>query len=79
VVKPAREFVGTERFTCFDVWVREAHGRRYEAHDRKMDKVVALKNFGRGPKRAHLSLQTRVSLARRCFPSKSRNSVRIDV
>jgi eukaryotic-like serine/threonine-protein kinase len=45
VVKPAREFVGTDRFTLLRRIGTGGMGVVYEAHDRKMDKVVALKTL----------------------------------
>lgn len=45
MVKPAREFVGTDRFTLLRRIGTGGMGVVYEAHDRKMDKVVALKTL----------------------------------
>ncbi|PYS24376.1 MAG: serine/threonine-protein kinase PknK [Acidobacteria bacterium] len=45
MVKPAREFAGTERFTLLRRLGTGGTGVVYEAHDRKMDKVVALKTL----------------------------------
>lgn len=47
MVQPAREFVGTERFTVIRPLGSGGMGVVYEAHDRKMDKVVALKTLSR--------------------------------
>jgi len=47
VVQPARDFVGTERFTVIRPLGSGGMGVVYEAHDRKMDKVVALKTLSR--------------------------------
>ncbi len=47
MVKPAREFVGTERFTLLRRLGTGGMGVVYEVHDRMMDKVVALKTLTR--------------------------------
>ena len=45
MVKPARDFVGTDRFTLLRRLGTGGMGVVYEAHDRKMDKLVALKTL----------------------------------
>src|SRR5207249_522248 len=47
MVKPATEFIGTERFLLRRPLGAGSMGVVYEAHDRKMDKVVALKTLTR--------------------------------
>src|SRR5919108_4102134 len=47
MVKPATEFFGTERFTLRRRLGAGGMGVVHEAHDRRMDKIVALKTLTR--------------------------------
>src|SRR6202140_291772 len=47
MVMPTKEFIGTERFTLRRRLGAGGRGVVYEAHDREMDKVVALKTLTR--------------------------------
>jgi len=47
VLKTAKEFIGTERFTILRCLGSGGMGVVYETHDRQMDKVIALKTLTR--------------------------------
>ena len=47
MVKPAKDFIGPERFTLLRCLGSGGMGVVYEAHDRQMDKTVALKTLTR--------------------------------